>query len=187
MFIEGSNLPQDSRMLGFATQRLHGALKVMDDRLKDNKWLAGDEFTAADTMSVYSVTTQRYFGPQVSLKEYPNIVRWLKDCAERPAYQKAMEKGDPEMVSCDRGIFYWRKPHANELTETIADSRSSGDKHIGGRRSRKRYLEEVKRRTIYRSRLTLCNLADVSTNTNGYPKSRRSQFSVACDAVSLPP
>lgn len=96
--MEGAQLPQENMMLQFATQRTYAGLQLMDDRLKESKWLAGDEFTAADTMSVYPVTTQRYFGPQVSLKDYPNVLRWLKDCSERPAYQRAMEKGDPEMV-----------------------------------------------------------------------------------------
>ena len=63
----------------------------------DNKWLAGSEFTAADIMSVYGLTTQRYYGPQVSLVEYKNILRWLQDCSQRDGYKRAMEKGDPEM------------------------------------------------------------------------------------------
>lgn len=48
-------------------------------------------------MTGYSATTQRYWGPLVSFKEYPNIVRWLKDCSEREGYRRAREKGDPEM------------------------------------------------------------------------------------------
>jgi glutathione S-transferase len=48
-------------------------------------------------MSVYSLTSKRYFGPLVSFKEYPNVVRYLKDIGDRPAYQRAMEKGDPDM------------------------------------------------------------------------------------------
>ncbi|KAF2444195.1 hypothetical protein P171DRAFT_494416 [Karstenula rhodostoma CBS 690.94] len=58
---------------------------------------AGADFTAADIMSVYTVTTQRYFGPHLKLAAYPNILRWLKDVSERPGYRRAMEKGDPEM------------------------------------------------------------------------------------------
>lgn len=33
----------------------------------------------------------------MSLKGYDNLLRWIKDCSERPAYKRAMEKGDPEM------------------------------------------------------------------------------------------
>lgn len=90
-FTEGDNMGKQ-----FANARLHASLKHVDTRLKDNKWLAGPEFTAADVMSVYGYTTQRYWVP-VSLVDYPNIVRWLKDCAAREGYKRAMEKGDPDM------------------------------------------------------------------------------------------
>lgn len=74
----------------FREARLHGALSVMEERLKDSKWLAGDEFTAADIMPVWSLTTQRYWGPLLDLSQYPSIVRWLQDVAARPAYQRAV-------------------------------------------------------------------------------------------------
>lgn len=65
MFLAAAQLSPDVMIQQFADQRLHAGLKLMDDRLKRNKWLAGDEFTAADMISVYPVTTQRYFGPLV--------------------------------------------------------------------------------------------------------------------------
>lgn len=113
-FANGTALPamQDAMFIGFvqgeggemvkgmADTRVKAAHRHIDERLKDNKWLAGEEFTAADVMSVYNYSTQRLWGPQVDLSPYPNIVRWLKECSERPAYQKAMEKGDPEMELC---------------------------------------------------------------------------------------
>lgn len=97
MFLTLGNVSKDEMIAQFAEGRLHAGFKHMDERLGQSKWLAGKEFTAAETMSVYALTTQRYFGPRVSLAGYDNILRWLKDCSERPAYQKAMEKGDPEM------------------------------------------------------------------------------------------
>lgn len=97
MFLDAAGTTSDVPIRQFSTQRIEAGLRHMDDRLKSNKWLAGDEFTAADVMSVYTPTTQRYFGPQISLAPYQNLLRWLKDCSERPAYQRAMQKGDPEM------------------------------------------------------------------------------------------
>jgi glutathione S-transferase len=91
------HLPDSDHMKKFATQRLNATFKLVDNRLASNKWLAGEDFTAADIMSVYILSTQRYFGPRVSLAAYSNILRWLKDCGDRPAYKRAMEKGDPEM------------------------------------------------------------------------------------------
>ena len=74
----------------------NACLNLIDDRLKNNKWLAGGEFTAAEIMTVYSLTTQRYYAPR-DLGPYKNILRWLEDCANRDAYKRAMRKGDPEM------------------------------------------------------------------------------------------
>lgn len=94
---EMAQFPTDHGASEWTTRSLHYTLKMMDDRLCENRWLAGEDFTAADLMTVFSLTTQRYFGPLVKLGEYPNILRYLRDIGERPAYQKAMQKGDPEM------------------------------------------------------------------------------------------
>lgn len=97
MFLENSDVSSDHMIRGFAQQRLEAALQAMDDRLGKAKWLAGEKFTAADTMSVYAVSTQRFFGPRIGLERYANLVRWLGDCSAREGYRKAMEKADPEM------------------------------------------------------------------------------------------
>jgi glutathione S-transferase len=80
----------------FAYRNFERGMKILDDRLKETKWLAGEEFTAADVMMVWCVTTCRLFAP-FSLKGYSGILRWLKDVGERPGYRRAMEKGDPGM------------------------------------------------------------------------------------------
>jgi len=69
----------------------------MDERLGKVPWLAGEEFTAADIMSVFSLTTMRTFAP-IELGAYPNILKWLGRVGEREAYRRAMEKGDKGMV-----------------------------------------------------------------------------------------
>ncbi|KAF2649410.1 glutathione S-transferas-like protein [Lophiostoma macrostomum CBS 122681] len=97
MFIEMAELPPGAPSTEMAEKRLQAALRHIDEGLAKNKWLAGDELTTADILSVYSLTTQRYYGPLVSLKPYGNIVRYLSDVGRRPAYKRAMELGDPEM------------------------------------------------------------------------------------------
>lgn len=74
------------------------ALKLLDERLAGNKFLAGDQLSAADIMSVFSLTTMRGFAPVVELGPYQNVLRYLKDVAERPAYQEALKKGDHGMA-----------------------------------------------------------------------------------------
>jgi glutathione S-transferase len=73
--------------------RLGRCLKLVDDRLVAAPYLAGPEFTAADVMSMFSLTTMRLFAP-LDIKPYPAILAWLKRLSERPAYKRAMTKGD---------------------------------------------------------------------------------------------
>lgn len=94
---EIGRIPEDNRAQQFSMAGLHQTLGLLDVHLSKNKWLAGKDFTAADIMTVYCFTSKRYFGPLVSYAKYPNILRYLKDIGDRPGYQRAMEKGDPEM------------------------------------------------------------------------------------------
>jgi glutathione S-transferase len=76
--------------------RQHQALALVDGRLAENAHLAGREFTAADVMTVFSLTTMRLFHPY-DLAPYPSILRYLQRIGERPAYRRAMAKGDPDL------------------------------------------------------------------------------------------
>jgi glutathione S-transferase len=66
----------------------------LEDRVAQSTWLAGEEFTAADLLSVFGVTTVRLFW-LFGLEKYPAILAWLKRVSEREAYRTAMEKRDP--------------------------------------------------------------------------------------------
>jgi glutathione S-transferase len=77
-------------------ERLALALSTMEARLGTVPWLAGQDFTAADIMPVFSLTTMRNYQPW-DLGPYPHIRSWLARVAARPAYRRAMEKGDPGM------------------------------------------------------------------------------------------
>lgn len=74
--------------------RLQQVLALIDARLRDAPYLAGEEFSAADIMSVFSLTTMRRFYP-IELAPYPNILAYLQRIGARPAYRRAMEMGDP--------------------------------------------------------------------------------------------
>lgn len=88
--------PEDHPALLLGQQRMQRILKMMDKRLGAVPYLAGAQFTAADIMTVFSLTTMRHFFPY-DLSPYPDILEYLKRIGERPAYRRAMEKGDPEM------------------------------------------------------------------------------------------
>lgn len=96
-FFEIGQIPEDNAAYKWSIAALHQTFVLLDEHLGKNKWLAGQNFSAADIMTVYSLTSKRYFGPLISFAKYANILRYLKDIGDRPAYQRAMEKGDPEM------------------------------------------------------------------------------------------
>ncbi len=64
-------------------QRLY---RVMDTRLADNAYLAGDEYTIADIASWPWVS--RYEWQRIDLADYPNVKRWYVEIASRPAVQR---------------------------------------------------------------------------------------------------
>jgi glutathione S-transferase len=73
------------------------AWTLVEERLGEAAYFAGSEFTAADIIMLFPLTTMRAFAPR-DLSPYPNILAYLQRIAERPAYKRAMEKGDPQMA-----------------------------------------------------------------------------------------
>ena len=59
----------------------------------ENVWLAGQDFSAADIMAVWTLTTMRVFYAY-DLSRYQGILGYLKRVSERPAYLRAREKAD---------------------------------------------------------------------------------------------
>ena len=88
-----AKLPPDSRVARDVDERMDKILKMMDSQVSSAPWLAGDEFTAADVMSVFSLSTMRLFTP-LDLTAYPGVLEYLKRVGGRKAYQTAMAKGD---------------------------------------------------------------------------------------------
>ncbi|MGQ2994494.1 glutathione S-transferase family protein [Variovorax sp.] len=87
----------DHPVLAATRDRFARLMALMEARLADVPWLAGEDFSAADIMNVFSLTTMRLFIP-VDLAPYPGIRAYLQRVGERPAYRRAMAKGDPDLV-----------------------------------------------------------------------------------------
>ncbi len=97
MTVNRAGLPADHPMQTSVQARFAQVLQFVDARLREATYFAGREFTAADIMSVFSLTTMRLFQP-VDLGPYPGILAYLQRIGERPAYRRAMAKGDPDLV-----------------------------------------------------------------------------------------
>ncbi|KAF1954212.1 glutathione S-transferase [Byssothecium circinans] len=87
---------EDPRYIG-NDAKVKTAVSHLNNRLLATKaYLAGDEFTAADVMTVWCFTTMRKFEP-IDLSEYEGILEWLKKISQREGYQRAMKKSDPDL------------------------------------------------------------------------------------------
>jgi glutathione S-transferase len=96
MILNRLGLDAQNPMLRAMSARLDRAMDLVEARTGAADYLAGKAFTTADIMIGFSLTTMRYFQPY-DLARCPNIVRYLARIAARPAYRRAMQKGDPGM------------------------------------------------------------------------------------------
>ena len=88
---------EESPRAQFMRARADRAWALVEARLAASPYFAGDEFSAADIIMGFALTTMRVFVPR-DLSPYPSILAYLKVIAARPAYQRAMEKGDPQLT-----------------------------------------------------------------------------------------
>ncbi|HET7542056.1 MAG TPA: glutathione S-transferase family protein [Polyangiaceae bacterium] len=80
-----------------AKQRFDRILSLLEQRLADAPYLAGPELTAADIMTVFTLTTMRLFRA-FDLSPWPNILAYLQRIGARPAYRRAMQRADPDLT-----------------------------------------------------------------------------------------
>jgi glutathione S-transferase len=97
MFVNRLELAADNPVKAALRGRLDRAMTHVESRLGEVPYLAGREFTAADIMSVFSLTTMRLF-QAIDLSPYPSIRAYVQRIGERPAYRRAMAKGDPDFT-----------------------------------------------------------------------------------------
>ncbi len=97
MVLHRAGVPADNPVFASTKGRLELALTMVEARLGETDFLAGNELTAADIMIVFSLTTMRYFLP-LDLAPYPRIGAYLHRIGERAAYRRAIHKGDPDMI-----------------------------------------------------------------------------------------
>ncbi len=78
-----------------ASSRSDIGFALVEERLGEAPWFAGDEFTAADIMMVFPLTRARVVSNR-DLTDFPNLRAYLQRLGARPAYQAAMAKAEPD-------------------------------------------------------------------------------------------
>ena len=91
----GASDAADPRV-GAMAARADQAFDMVEARLGVAPYFAGAEFTAADIMMTFGLTTMRMFAKR-DLTAYPNIRAYLQRIGARPAYLVAMKKADPDL------------------------------------------------------------------------------------------
>ena len=90
-------LKDGNPVLAMLSDRSTRAYSLIEQRLGAVAYFAGGEFTAADIMMLFPLSTMRAFLKR-DLALLPHVAAYLKRIGERPAYQRAMAKGDPGMA-----------------------------------------------------------------------------------------
>jgi glutathione S-transferase len=97
MVLERADPSPGNAALAAARDRQALVFGFLEKRLGAVPYLAGAAFTAADIMSVFSLTTMRLFKP-FDLGPYPNILAYLQRIGARNGYRRAMQKADPDLT-----------------------------------------------------------------------------------------
>ncbi|MRW90895.1 glutathione S-transferase [Duganella sp. FT80W] len=89
--VSRAQLPDDHPVLTAVRGRAELALSLVEARLAVASCLAGDDFSAADIMTLFSLTTMLLFQP-VDLAPYPAIRAYVQRMRERPAYLRSQSR-----------------------------------------------------------------------------------------------
>lgn len=93
----GAHGPEAERIGGLIKRREEGYFRYLDKRLGESPYLAGPEFTCADVMSVFQLTTAALFGGR-RIDDLPNAIAYVRRIEARPAYARAMAIAGPKAV-----------------------------------------------------------------------------------------
>ncbi|WP_066554701.1 glutathione S-transferase family protein [Croceicoccus bisphenolivorans] len=72
------------------------AFAVVNERLAQTPYFAGDEFTAADIIMMFPLTTMRMFAPR-DITPFPHLRAYLQKIVQRDAFKRALAKADPDL------------------------------------------------------------------------------------------
>jgi glutathione S-transferase len=97
MFLNMAGGNEDDPRARFMRERAETPWRMVEERLGEVPYFAGQDFTAADIIMGFILTTMRAFVAR-DLGDQPNIRAYLGRIGERPAYKRAMAKGDPQMT-----------------------------------------------------------------------------------------
>lgn len=95
MMLKMAQVSAEAPVWHFVNGRTTAAYQQINERLGIVPYLAGADFTAADIMMLFPLSTMGAFFAR-DLTAYPNIALYIDRLKARPAYQSAMAKAEPK-------------------------------------------------------------------------------------------
>ncbi len=92
----GGEPDADNLMMTTTLRREEGLYRALEERLGESDYLGGPEFSCADIMSLFNLTSLLGLGARAIDDGMPNTQAYVERVSARPAYQKAMEIAGPE-------------------------------------------------------------------------------------------
>lgn len=89
---------------GYLNHTLHQHLQMIDEHLKDHSYVAGHQFTIADLLLWFPLLACTQSNP--AFESLPHIQHYLLQIQSRPAFQRALAKGQWSAVEFQS---YWSK------------------------------------------------------------------------------
>src|SRR6266404_2326887 len=77
---------RDAGVISRAEKLSKSAIRILDMRLADRPYLAGDAFTMGDIPA--AVTVHRWYGLDIERPEMPNVMHWYDRMRERPTFRQ---------------------------------------------------------------------------------------------------
>lgn len=91
----GAQVGDDNPMSVTAARREDGLYRALEERLGESEYLGGPEFSCADIMSLFNLTSLGMLGAREIDDKLPNTRAYVERVTARPAYRKAMSIAGP--------------------------------------------------------------------------------------------
>jgi glutathione S-transferase len=85
----------DNPMMTTTARREDGIYRALEQRLGESDYLGGPQFSCADIMAMFNLTSLAMLGAREIDEKLPNTRAYVERVAARPAYQKAMAIAGP--------------------------------------------------------------------------------------------
>jgi len=91
----GTTPGADNPMMATTQRREDGIYRALEQRLGESDYLGGANFSCADIMSMFNLTSLSMLGARTIDDSLPNTKAYVERVSVRPAYKKAMSIAGP--------------------------------------------------------------------------------------------